>query len=125
MQALSTNSIVNIYSLSVVFAVFFIFLVIELVRRDRLLEKYSLMWLFFSVVIILFASAPHTINLIAENLNIKYAPSLLFLIGVIFLIVYTLHITTVVSRQNDRIVRLTQEIAILKQNLSGIARKEN
>jgi hypothetical protein len=125
MQVLNPNSVVNIYSLSVVFAVFFIFVVIDLVRRDRLLEKYSMLWLFFSVVIILFASSPQAVNHAAESLDIKYAPSLLFFIGVVFLIVYTLHITTVISRQNDRIVRLTQEIAILKQTVSINTREEN
>lgn len=106
----------DIYSISIVFAVFFIFIVIELVRRNKLLENYSLLWLIFSVFLILFASSPSLINNIALWLNIKYAPSVLFVFGLIFLVVYNLHITSIISKQNERIVRLTQELAILKHN---------
>ena len=124
MQITGEMSKINIYSVSVVFAVLFIFIVLELVRRNKLLEKYSMMWLVFSVVIILLASSPYAIIRLAQQLDIKYAPSLLFLLGVIFLIVYTLHITTVLSIQSERIVRLSQEIALIKQKQSEIVRRE-
>ena len=124
MQITGEMSKIDIYSVSVVFAVLFIFIVLELVRRNKLLEKYSMMWLVFSVVIILLASSPYAIIRLAQQLDIKYAPSLLFLLGVIFLIVYTLHITTVLSIQSERIVRLSQEIALIKQKQSEIVRRE-
>jgi len=107
---------IDIYSISVVFAVFFIFIVIELVRRNKLLENHSLLWLIFSVFLILFASSPVLINDIALWLNIKYAPSVLFVFGLLFLVVYNLHITSIISKQNERIVRITQELAIMKQD---------
>jgi hypothetical protein len=51
---------------------------------------------------------------LAGLLGIKNPPSLLFLFGLLYLIIYNLHITTVVSKQSEKITRLAQEIAILK-----------
>lgn len=112
--------IVNVYILSIAFSIVFLIMIIELVRKNRLLEKYSLLWILFGVVFLLMSSTPWFIEKIAMILNIKYAPSVLFLFGMVYLIMYSLHITMVLSRQSEKVTRLTQEIAILKEKLESI-----
>jgi hypothetical protein len=111
--------ILNVYILSVIFSLLFLLLIIELVRKKKLLEKYSLLWIFFGMVLLVLSSSPVFIEKIAAILNIKYAPSVLFLFGMVYLITYNLHITIVVSKQSEKITRITQELGLLLEKLGG------
>lgn len=106
---------INVYSLSILFGIIFLIIVIELVRKNKLQERYSILWIFMSIILLVLSSSPVFINTLAKWLDIKNPPSLLFLFGLVYLLIYNLHITTVVSRQSEKITRLAQEIALLKQ----------
>ena len=105
----------DVYTFSILFALGFIFTVVELVRKNRLQEKYSLLWIVFGILLILFSATPLFMEKIAAMLSIRYAPSLLFLVGLVFIIIYNLHLTTVVSSQSEKITRLIQEVSLLKE----------
>lgn len=108
----------NVYTISIVFTVVFLLTVIELVRKNKLQERYSLLWIFMSIVLLILSSTPVIINTVAEWLDIKNPPSLLFLFGLVYLIIYNLHLTVVVSKQSEKITRLAQEVALLKEKNS-------
>lgn len=110
---------INIYTLSIAFSIIFLLVVIELVRRERLHERYSLLWIIFALIIVGLSVSRSLIENMAEFLGIKYAPSVLFLLGFLYLLIYSLHITTVLSRHADRIMRLAQEISLLQQKLES------
>ena len=116
---------IDVYSLSVIFSVIFMICTIELVRRNRLHEKYSLLWLLFSIILIFLAALPGLLESIAFLLDIKYAPSLLFLVGLVFLILYSLSMTISISKQGDRIIKLTQELSILKERIKSLEAEKN
>ena len=101
-----------IYILSILFSLVFVWFVLSLVRRRKLREQYSLMWILLGFVIVLVSLNSGLLNKIATWLGIYYAPSLLFLIALLFCFAYMLHLTLVVSKLSDRVVRLTQELAI-------------
>lgn len=88
-------------------------------------EKYSLLWLFFSIILIFLAAWPDLLERIAALLDVKYAPSLLFLVGLVFLILYCLSMTLSISKQGDRIIKLTQELSILKQRIKSIESEDD
>lgn len=67
-----------------------------------------------SCVLILLSSSPYFIKIIAKYLNVENPPSVLFYFGLIYLLFYNLHITTVFSKHSEKINKLTQEIAIIK-----------
>jgi len=99
----------------------FIFLmVIELIRRDHLKERYSLIWLAASIVLLVFSSWRELLHFIALRLGIYYPPSFLFLLAIGFLIVLLLHFSTVISSQSDHNKRLAQEIGVLKSRLARL-----
>lgn len=110
----------NVYSLSIAFGVIFLIAIIELVRKNKLLERYSLVWIFFGVGLMALSSTPLFIEKIAAILDIKYAPSVLFLLGLVFLSAYSLNMTIVFSKQSQKITRLCQEVAILKEKLDKL-----
>jgi hypothetical protein len=104
-----------IYLMSILFSLSFVIVVLSLVRRRRLREQYSLFWIFLGLIIVLVSLRSNWLDTLAGLLGIVYAPSLLFLIAVLFCFAYMLHLTVVISKLSDRVVRLTQELAIYKQ----------
>lgn len=114
---------INVYTISILFSILFLVIVLELVRKDKLEERYSILWIFMSVLLIILSLSPAVMEAIAGWLDIKNPPSLLFLFGLVYLLIYNLHITTVVSKQSKRITRLAQEIAILRREKGGSKRQ--
>jgi hypothetical protein len=106
--------LVNVYTVSIIFSVTFLLTVIGLVKKNRLHERYSILWIIMSLVLLVLSISPLLMEKLAGLLGIKNPPSLLFLFGLVYLIIYNLHITTVVSKQSEKITRLAQEMAILK-----------
>ena len=92
-----------------------LFLVLELIRRGRLKERYSLLWLFAGAVMLILSLSRDLLNFIASQVGIFYPPSLLFLIAFTFLLLITLHFSAVISGLSDKNKRLAQEIALLRQ----------
>jgi hypothetical protein len=103
-----------------------LFLVLELIRRGRLKERYSLLWLFSGMVMLILALSRGILEYIAHAIGIFYPPSLLFLIAFIFLLLITLHFSVIISGLSERNKKLAQEIALLRQNVEEmkIVRKQ-
>ncbi len=114
----------NVYFLGILFSIVFVAAVIDLMRRRLLLEQYSLFWLGMGLVIFLLSVFPGVLNSVAVVLGIFYAPSLLFFVGFLFMLLTMLQLTVTLSRLTTRSVRLVQEVAILRAELeSGESKK--
>ena len=94
--------------------------VVELVRRGRLKENYSVLWICTSVVIIFFAVFRHLIDYLGQMVGIYYSPSAFFLLAFFFLMLITLQFSVVISKLSERNKILTQEVALLKLRLGEI-----
>jgi hypothetical protein len=92
--------------------------VLELVRRRALMERYALLWLFSSVVILLLAIWDDALGLIARQLGILSAPNALFFVALAFVLLLLLHFSAAMSRLTDQSKVLAQRQAILEQRLS-------
>jgi hypothetical protein len=97
-----------------------LFLVLELIRRGRLKERYSLLWLFSGVVMLVLSLSRELLEYIARQVGIFYPPSLLFLVAFIFLLLITLHFSAVISGLSEKNKKLAQEIALLRQSLDEL-----
>lgn len=105
-----------IYIIIRTIAIIFFLYVLKLIIKDKLKIKYCILWLGYSLILIIISFNVNFIEWISEELNIYYAPSTIFLIGLIFLMIYILHLSIVITKQDKYIVALVQEISILKQN---------
>ena len=72
--------------------------VIELVRRRRLLERYALLWLLSSVVLLGLAIWRGALDKIAEQIGVAYPPNALFIVAFGFVLWMLLHFSVAVSR---------------------------
>ena len=97
--------------------------VIELIRRGRLKEKYSLLWLFAGSVLLLLSASRDLLNYISRLLGVFYPPSLLFLLAFLFLLLITLHFSVVVSGLSEKNKQLAQELAMLRQEMDRLTGK--
>ena len=95
-------------------------MILFLVRRRRLHGPYALWWLGVSAVILLTSLFPQLVNQIAHRVGISYPPILPVLIGIVLLLIKMLTIDIERSRQELRLRRLTQRLAILDTEITRI-----
>jgi hypothetical protein len=93
------------------------FLVFELVRRRRLMERYALLWLFAAAVLLGLAAWKNLLEHVASTIGIYYAPSALFVIAFGFILVLLLHFSLVISRLADQNKVLAQRLGMLQQRV--------
>lgn len=90
-------------------------LVVELIRRGRLKERYSLLWLLAGTVLLILSTSRNLLDFISHLFGIYYPPSFLFLLAFMFLLLITMHFSVVISNISEKNKLLAQEIALLKQ----------
>jgi hypothetical protein len=87
--------------------------VLELVRRRKLVEEYSLLWILGSIAILALSVWRGMLDIAARELGIFYPPSLLLMLVIVIVFVGLLSFSVVLSRQRKQIERLMEETAIL------------
>ena len=101
-------------------AVGLLLFVLELVRRRALMERYALLWLLSSFVILGLAVFDDALAVIARQMGIVSAPNALFFVAVGFILLLLLHFSAAMSRLSDQSKVLAQRQAILEQRLSEV-----
>jgi len=94
-------------------------LVLELVRRRLLKERYALLWLAASGAGLLVGLFPGSIVLLSKSLHFQYL-TLIVVISFLFLLGLVLSFTVVISRLSERNRQLTQEVALLANELKKL-----
>ncbi|MCU0822967.1 MAG: DUF2304 domain-containing protein [Spirochaetes bacterium] len=96
----------------------FLFLIIELIRKKKIKEEYSLLWLFFGIIFLVISIWRDSLEYIALLLGIAYAPAAIFLILIIAIISILIHYSLVISRLTENVKNLTQAIGLLDMELN-------
>ena len=91
---------------------------LELIRKKRLREEYSLLWLFTGVAIFIFSLAPEFFlaKFFTQFTGLYYL-SAVVLILFLFLLLIVLHFSVVISKLTDRNKELAQRHALLELEL--------
>lgn len=89
--------------------------ILELVRRRRLMERYALLWLFSTLVLLGLSVWRGVLETVAEAVGVFYPPTALFLIAFGFVMVLLLHFSLAVSRLADQSKVLAQRVAMLEE----------
>ena len=83
-------------------AIALLLVVLELVRRRRLMERYALLWLFAAVIILGLALWQDALNVLARALGVASPPNALFFVAVGFILLLLLHFSAAMSRLPGR-----------------------
>jgi predicted AlkP superfamily phosphohydrolase/phosphomutase len=108
--------------LGVLFSLVLLLVTIQLIRKHRLREEYSLVWLGASLAIFLLVVVDPLVGLLARLFAVTYAPTLILAFGVLFCVVILLSQTVTISFQANRIRDLAQTIGILEWRLRQVER---
>lgn len=114
----------SVYTLAWLFSLGFLVLVVEFVRRGRLLEQYSVLWILFASGMLVLSLNVRLVDILGQVLQIHYAPSVLFLLGFLFIIVYSFHLTVILSKQSEKLLRLTQELSLLRHQVEELEQRQ-
>ncbi len=92
--------------------------VFSLVKKEKLLLRYSLLWLALAVVLMLCAIFPGPVFDVAKLFGFATASNFIFVLGFVFLLLICLSLSSVISKQTVSIKNLTQRIALLEKELN-------
>jgi hypothetical protein len=95
-----------------VIAGFFMLLILDLIRRDRLQERYSVIWFVAGAGMLAGAAFPGLLELVADLMGVRDTNVALFSIVLLLLLGLALNFSVIMSRQAAQITRLAQERAI-------------
>jgi hypothetical protein len=91
-------------------------MVLELVRRRRLVERYALLWMLTAVAMLALALLrDDLLNPLAEAIGVASPVNLLFLAGFAVVLVLLLHFSVAITRLSEETKILAQEVARLEQ----------
>jgi hypothetical protein len=109
------SDLVQIIAISI--SVALLLLVLELVRRRKLTEEYSFIWIGCSVALILLSLWRNILHTAASAIGIYYPPAVLILVLGFFVFVGSLYFSVVVSRQRQQIEHMVEELALLEADV--------
>jgi hypothetical protein len=100
--------------LAAAIAIVFMALILELIRRDRLQERYSVVWFIAGLGMLAGAAFPGLLGVVADAMGVRDTNVALFSIVLLLLLGLALNFSVIMSRQAAQITRLAQERALEK-----------
>jgi len=94
------------------------------VRRDQLHGPFALWWLVVAGLAIVLPLFPHLLDRLARSLGIVYPPTLFLLLAISLILVKMLSMDLQRTRQEKKIRRLTQRLAILEHELKQLTEQD-
>jgi hypothetical protein len=91
--------------------------VLDMVRRKSLELKYALSWLLVDMLLLLIVLVPGLLNGLTRMLGIYSEINMVFFLGFCFLILIVFVMTVALSRNSERIRKLTQQMALYEKLL--------
>lgn len=108
MVRLTTHARLIAAALALLFMVF----ILDLIRRDRLLERYSIVWFALGLVMLTGAAFPGLLELLAKAMGVRDVTIALFSVLLLLLLALSLNFSVIASRQARQITRLAQQSAL-------------
>jgi hypothetical protein len=91
--------------------------IVEMVRRKKLREEYSWLWLLTGFGIIVLAVWYDLLVFITDMIGAALPTTTLFVFALLFLLLIALHYSIKISSLTDQVRKLAQKIAILQSEL--------
>jgi len=102
---------------AIVGAVVLLIVVLEMVRRRRLMERYALLWMLSAIILIVLSIWRGALVDVTHALGIRYPSNALFVIAFGAVLVLLLHFSSAVSRLSGQTKTLAQRLALLEERV--------
>ena len=106
----------------VVLGLMVLLFVLNQVRRKKIREEYSLLWILSASVLVLSAAFIKSVEKLSHMVGIYYPPAFLFLIAILMVMVLQFHFSTVISTLREQNKNLTQDLGILGAEVKALRR---
>jgi hypothetical protein len=116
---------VRVSVIAAIASILLLLVVLELIRSNRLRERYALLWLLTGVIMLVLAVWDGALVELADLVGIAYPPSALFVLISLFLLLVLLHYSTVISKLSDENRILAQRLALLENRLGTSPAEEH
>lgn len=91
--------------------------------KGRIPEKYSLLWYFFALIILLTSLFPKLFTWISDFLGFEVMSNLIIAIIIGVLLLLTMALTIMIAGQSKKTTLLIQELSIVKEELEALKEK--
>ena len=109
--------------LSIVIACLVLFVVIEMMRRRKLREKYAGVWLIVAIGVVVLAAIPSAAQFLARLTGVETPSNFVFLLAGVVLALVSLHLSTEVGHLEEEVRTSVEEIALLRCELEDAKRE--
>jgi hypothetical protein len=96
-------------------------LVIELLRRRQLREKYAALWLGIGIVAVIIAAFPALLDAVTRLVGFAVPANLLFFAGSLVLTAISMQLSLEIGQLEEKSRRLAEEVALLRLDLDRLA----
>lgn len=103
-----------------VFSLVMFVLVLEMLRRKKLREKYAVLWLLVGGGSLILAGWPQLLALVSGWLGVQVPSNLLFAMSIVLLMGVALHLSWELSVVEDETRILAEEVAILNTSVKQL-----
>jgi len=111
----------QIFALIVSVMVFIV--VVDMVRRRKLREEYSVLWLVTSVVMFVLVFRYEWLVALTTAIGAGLPTTTLFLFSIIFLMLLSVQFCIKISKLTDQVKNLSQENALMKLSIENLVRQ--
>ena len=98
-------------------AAVFLAVILWLLKKGRLTERYSIIWLMAGGALLLFAVFPYIVLVLRDWLNMEMPVNVVFTLVLAFVLLLLLSLSTIVSGFAEKLKRLAQENALLEKRV--------
>ena len=103
--------------------ILFLVMMIELIRKKKVMLKYALLWLLSGVVMLVLAIFPQLLDMLAGLIGVYDPVNALFAILLCCGLMLMISFSVIVSGNKKAIVKLTQEISLLENRIRELEGK--
>ncbi len=108
---------INLQLVSLLFILIILIFIVYILRKGRITVKYSLIWIFAAVVLLLLLLFPGLLVGLTKILGFSVGSNMVFAGLIAMLMFINLSLTIIISGQSNKIRLLIQEVSMLKEKI--------
>ncbi len=98
--------------------------VLRLVSRRKILLGYSLLWFLMAIILIICPLFPEPIYQLAHFFGIELPSNFIFILAIVCLLLISLSLSIIASKQTAYQKTLVQEVALLNKEIESLKSKQ-
>lgn len=116
---------IRIRIFAILLLLIYFYVIIKLLRKQKLALKYSLVWIFSWILMLIVSIYPNILDIFARLLKIKVASNGLFALCIFTAFAIMLSLTVVISDFANRIKSIVQRLSIMENRIRKLESKSN